>query len=50
MERKPIGQNIMPLVNILILKGKSPKYIKAVADGVNAAVTKTMGFLNDDRY
>lgn len=40
----------MPLVNISILKGRSPEYIKAVADGVNAAVIETMGFPADDRY
>lgn len=40
----------MPLVNISILKGKSPEYIKAVADGVNSAVIETMGFPPDDRY
>jgi len=40
----------MPLVNISILKGKSPEYIKAVADGVNSAVIETMNFPDDDRY
>jgi phenylpyruvate tautomerase PptA (4-oxalocrotonate tautomerase family) len=40
----------MPLVNISILKGKSPEYIKAVADGINSAVIKTMDFPADDRY
>ena len=40
----------MPLVNISILKGKSPEYIKAVADGINSAVIETMGFPPDDRY
>lgn len=40
----------MPFVTINILKGKSPAYIKAVADGVNAAVIETMGFPDDDRY
>ena len=40
----------MPLVNISILKGKSPAYIKAIADGVNSAVIETMGFPEDDRY
>ncbi len=40
----------MPLVNISILKGKSPEYIKAVSDGVNSAVIETMGFPADDRY
>jgi len=40
----------MPLVTISILKGKSPEYIKAVADGINSAVIETMGFPEDDRY
>lgn len=40
----------MPLVTISILNGKSPEYIKAVADGINAAVIETMGFPDDDRY
>ncbi len=40
----------MPLVNIHILKGKSPEYIQAVADGVNSAVIETMGFPANDRY
>ena len=40
----------MPLVHISILKGKSQAYVKAVADGVNAAVIETMGFPPDDRY
>jgi phenylpyruvate tautomerase PptA (4-oxalocrotonate tautomerase family) len=40
----------VPLVNISILKGKSPEYIKAVADGINSAVIETMGFPLDDRY
>jgi len=50
MECKSIRENIMPLVNISILKGKSPEYIKAIADGVNSAVIETMGFPEDDRY
>jgi phenylpyruvate tautomerase PptA (4-oxalocrotonate tautomerase family) len=40
----------MPLVNISILSGKSPEYIQAVGDSVNAAVIETMGFPMDDRY
>jgi len=40
----------MPLVTISLLKGKSPEYIKAVADGINSAVIETMGFPLDDRY
>lgn len=40
----------MPLVNISILAGKPPTYVKAIADGVNSAVVETMGFPADDRY
>lgn len=40
----------MPLVNISILSGNSPEYIKAVADGVNSAVIETMDFPTNDRY
>jgi phenylpyruvate tautomerase PptA (4-oxalocrotonate tautomerase family) len=40
----------MPLVNISILKGKSPEYIKAVAESINLAVIETMGFPDDDLY
>lgn len=40
----------MPLVNISILKGKSPEYIKAVGDSINSAVIETMDFPDDDRY
>ena len=40
----------MPLVNISILSGKSPEYIKAVGDSINSAVIETMGFPLDDRY
>jgi phenylpyruvate tautomerase PptA (4-oxalocrotonate tautomerase family) len=50
MERKRIGEEVMPFVNIHILKGKSPEYIKAVADGINSAVVEAMGFPEDDRY
>jgi phenylpyruvate tautomerase PptA (4-oxalocrotonate tautomerase family) len=39
----------MPLVNISILKGKSPEYIKAIGDGVNSAVIETMGIPRGDR-
>ena len=38
----------MPLVNISILKGKTPEYKEAIANGVNSAVIETMGFPNDD--
>ena len=40
----------MPLVNISILSGKSPEYVKAVGDSINSAVIETMGFPMDDRY
>ena len=40
----------MPLVNISILSGKSPEYIKAVGDSINSAVIETIGFPMDDRY
>lgn len=40
----------MPLVDISILTGKSPEYIKAVGDSINAAVIETMQFPADDRY
>jgi len=40
----------MPLVNISILKGKSPEYKKAIANSINSAVIETMGFPDDDRY
>jgi phenylpyruvate tautomerase PptA (4-oxalocrotonate tautomerase family) len=40
----------MPLVNISVLKGKSPEYIKAIADSINSAVIEAMGFPDDDRY
>ena len=40
----------MPFVTITLLEGKSKKYIKAVTDGINSAVIKTMGFPDDDRY
>jgi len=40
----------MPFVTISLLKGRSEAYVKAVADGVNAAVIDTMGFPEDDRY
>jgi phenylpyruvate tautomerase PptA (4-oxalocrotonate tautomerase family) len=40
----------MPLVDISILTGKSPEYVKAVGDSINAAVIETMHFPADDRY
>jgi phenylpyruvate tautomerase PptA (4-oxalocrotonate tautomerase family) len=41
----------MPLVNISSPKGKSPEYVKAIADAVNSAVLATFqGFPADDRY
>ena len=40
----------MPFVTITLLEGKGREYIKAVTDGINSAVIKTMDFPDDDRY
>ena len=40
----------MPFVTITLLEGKGKEYIKAVTDGINSAVIKTMDFPDDDRY
>ncbi len=41
----------MPLINISVAKGKSPEYVKAIANGVNSAVLSMLeGFPPDDRY
>lgn len=40
----------MPLVSISLLKGKSPAHIKAVADGVHAALVETYNVPLDDRF
>lgn len=40
----------MPLVRIALLKGKSPAYIRAIADGVHQALGETYGIPPDDRF
>jgi len=40
----------MPLVRISLLKGKSPEHLRAVADGVHAALVETYVVPPDDRF
>jgi phenylpyruvate tautomerase PptA (4-oxalocrotonate tautomerase family) len=40
----------MPLVRISLLKGKSPAYIRAVADGLHRALHETYEVPVDDRF
>lgn len=40
----------MPMVQISLLKGKSPAYIKAITDGVHRALVETYSVPKDDRF
>jgi len=40
----------MPLVRIDLLKGTSPQYRKAIADGVHQAMIDTLAIPPDDRF
>lgn len=40
----------MPLIQISLVKGKSPKYIKAVTDGVHKALLKAWKIPKNDRF
>jgi phenylpyruvate tautomerase PptA (4-oxalocrotonate tautomerase family) len=40
----------MPLVNISLLKGKSKDHIRAIADGVHAALIEAYKIPPDDRF
>jgi hypothetical protein len=40
----------MPLVQINLIKGKSPEYIRAVADGVHQALVEAFNVPADDRF
>ncbi len=40
----------MPLVQIHLAKGKTPKYIKAVADGVHQALVSAWQIPKNDRF
>lgn len=40
----------MPLIHISLLKGKTPDYIKKLADGVHEALRRTWGIPEHDRF
>ena len=40
----------MPLVQINLIKGKSPEYVRAVADGVHKALVEAFNVPADDRF
>jgi len=40
----------MPLVHISLLKGKTPAYVRAIADGVHRALSETYNAPPDDRF
>lgn len=40
----------MPLVRISLLKGRPPAELRAIADGVHAALVKTYSVPQDDRF
>ena len=40
----------MPLVQISLLRGKSPQYIRAIADGVDQALTGAYNVPPGDRF
>ena len=40
----------MPLVRISLLKGKSPEYVRAIADGVHKALHEAYKAQLDDRF
>jgi phenylpyruvate tautomerase PptA (4-oxalocrotonate tautomerase family) len=40
----------MPLVEISLIRGKSRKYIRAIADGVHRALRETYNVPRDDRF
>lgn len=40
----------MPLVRISLLKGKSPAHLRAIADGVHAALVESFQVPPDDRF
>src|SRR5436305_14897934 len=45
-----IARATMPLVKIHLRKGKSPEYIRAVADGIHAALVAHANVPADDRF
>ena len=44
------GGLTMPLIQISLVKGKSPKYIKAIADGIHAALQTAWKIPEHDRF
>jgi phenylpyruvate tautomerase PptA (4-oxalocrotonate tautomerase family) len=40
----------MPLVDISLMKGKSPGYVRAIADGVHRALTEAYAVPANDRF
>ena len=40
----------MPLIQISLIEGKSPEYIKAIADGVHKALCTAWGIPENDRF
>lgn len=40
----------MPLIQISLMEGKSPEYIKAIADGVHQALRTAWGIPENDRF
>ncbi len=40
----------MPLIQISLVEGKSPQYIKAIADGVHEALCTTWHIPHNDRF
>ncbi|HEX7688857.1 MAG TPA: tautomerase family protein [Burkholderiaceae bacterium] len=40
----------MPLVQVSLLKGKSPEHLRAIGDGVHRALVDAFGIPPDDRF
>lgn len=40
----------MPLVQVSLLKGKPPEYLRAIGDGVHQALVEAFGIPPDDRF
>jgi phenylpyruvate tautomerase PptA (4-oxalocrotonate tautomerase family) len=40
----------MPLVQVSLLKGRSPDYLRAIGDGVHEALVEAFGIPADDRF
>jgi phenylpyruvate tautomerase PptA (4-oxalocrotonate tautomerase family) len=41
---------LMPLIQISLIEGKSPEYIKAIADGIHQALCTAWGIPENDRF